>query len=98
MDLLDKIYAKIKWLRTQPESVKVRHIWAAAIIVLLVIVALWAGIFRKYERKSAGSGKNLELINAGEKIKNDLENKIKMPDINLPKNEITPSPEPEKAK
>lgn len=92
MNLSDKIIAKIKWLRMQTESVKTRYVWIMALIVFAIVALLWAGIFRKYERKSAGGGKNLEFINAGEKIKNDLENKIKMPDINLPPNspEISP--------
>ncbi|MBU3924658.1 hypothetical protein KJ854_01845, partial [Patescibacteria group bacterium] len=78
MGLLEKIYSKIKWLRTQPESVKTRYIWVSAIVIFATVVLLWVGVFRKYERKAADDGKNSELIEAGEKLKNDIESKIKM--------------------
>ncbi len=90
--IFDKIFAKIKWLRTQPESVKVRYIWVFAGVVFAIVALLWVGIFRKYERSSADDGKNSVLIEAGEKLKDDIESKIKMPDIKFPENSPEASP------
>ncbi len=92
-DFWNKITAKIKWLRTQPESVKNSFVWISSVVVLLIIILLWFGIFRKYENRGADNGKNSELIQAGEKIKKDIEGKIKIPDIDLPSRE-TPSASP----
>jgi len=93
MNLFDKISLKIKWLRTQPESVKTRYVWVSALIVFAIVVSLWAGFFRKYERTPADNGKNSELIKEGEKLKKEIENKIKVPDIKLPPKE-TPAVSP----
>lgn len=93
-DFWDKIYAKIKYLRAQPESAKVRYVWISSMFVLLIIILLWIGIFQKYENRGIDGGKNSELIEAGKKLKNDIENKIKVPDIDLPSKE-TPSISPE---
>ena len=82
--IIDKIYAKIKWLRSQPENVKVRYIWVSAFVFFVIVVLLWVGLFRKYQRKAVDDGKSSQLIiEEGKKIKEEL-NKIKMPDIKLP--------------
>lgn len=93
MKLLDKISLKIKWLRTQPESVKARYIWGTSLVIFAIVALLWIGVFRKYERTASDNGKNQELIEAEEKLKNDFNNlkdKIKIPDIKL-----SPTPAPE---
>lgn len=92
--IFDKIIIKIKWLRTQPENVKVRYIWVSAFVVFAIVAVLWVGLFRKYERKPADNGKNAELIKEGEKLKKELEDKIKFPEVNLPEKE-KPSVSPE---
>lgn len=92
-DLKDKIYAKIKWLRTQPESVKTRYVWGLTLVVFAVVALLWVGLFRKYEKKSADNGKNSELTEAVKKIGNEIGDKIKVPDIKLPE-KLTPTPTP----
>ncbi|MDP3057566.1 MAG: hypothetical protein Q8N37_03540 [bacterium] len=93
MNLFDKIFAKIKWLRTEPESVKVRYIWISALVVFAIVAILWVGLFRKYERRAANNGKSTELIiEEGKKLKEEI-NKIKIPDIGSPT--ISPSVSPE---
>ncbi|MBU3925206.1 hypothetical protein KJ854_04695, partial [Patescibacteria group bacterium] len=56
---------------------------------------LWVGVFRKYERKAADDGKNSELIEAGEKLKNDIESKIKMSELPKVLPSISPEASPE---
>lgn len=93
MGLLEKIYSKIKWLRTQPESVKVRYIWISALVVFAIVAILWVGLFRKYEKRAANNGKSTELIiEEGKKLKEEI-NKIKIPDIGS--STISPKPSPE---
>ncbi|MBU4339104.1 hypothetical protein KKB43_01800 [Patescibacteria group bacterium] len=88
MNLLEKIIAKIKWLRNQPENVKVRYITITALVIFVFVAVLWVGLFRKYEKKAPDDGKSTQLIiEEGKKIKEEL-NKIKMPDIKLP--EVSP--------
>lgn len=83
MNLLEKIIAKIKWLRIQPENVKVRYIWIFTIVAFAIVVLLWLGLFRQYERKIADDGKSAQLIiEEGKKIKDEIGSKIK--DIKLP--------------
>lgn len=92
MNLSDKIFAKIKWLRAQPESVKVRYIWISALAVFAIVAILWVGLFRKYERRAANNGKSTGLIiEEGKKLKEEI-NKIKIPDISSPT--ISPEPSP----
>lgn len=87
MNLSEKITAKIKWLRTQPENVKVRYIWIFAVALFATVALLWVGLFRQYERKITDDGKSAQIIiEEGKKIKEDIGNKIK--DIKLP--EISP--------
>ncbi len=92
MSLKGKILAKIKYIQSQPESVKVIYIWIFTGIVFAIVVLLWAGVFRKYERKAADDGKSAELIEAGEKLINDIKSKIKVPDSELPENSPEVSP------
>lgn len=87
MNLSEKIIVKIKWLRTQPESVKIRYVWISAGIIFAIVVLLWIGLFRQYERKNSDNGINSEFIKAGEKLKNDIENNIKVPNMKLPSKE-----------
>lgn len=89
MNLKEKISLKIKWLRTQPESVKTRYIWISALVVFAIVVLLWVGLFRKYERNPVNNSDNSELIKEGERIKKDLESKLKVPNIKLPEKIIT---------
>lgn len=91
-DFKNKIIVKIKWLRTQPENVKVRYIWISAFVIFAIVVMLWVGLFQKYERKAVNNGKSAELNEEIKKIKDDFGSKIKIPDIKLP--EISPSVSP----
>lgn len=85
MNLSEKIAAKIKWLRTQPESVKTRYVWIFGLIVFAIVVSLWVGVFKKYERVSPNDSKNMDLfIEEGKKLKKDINNEINFPGINLP--------------
>ncbi len=95
MNLSEKIKIKIKWLRVQPENVKVRYIWVSAFVVFAIVGLLWVGLFRQYQRKVADDGKSAQLIiEEGKKIKDEIENKIK--DIELPavSPEISPEASP----
>lgn len=97
MNLSEKIFAKIKWLRTQPDSVKTRYVWGLGLIVFAVVALLWIGFFKKYERRSPDSGKGIDLlIDEGKRFKEDIGNKVKVPSIpsiDLPAKE-TPTPSP----
>lgn len=103
MNLLDKITEKIKYLRVQPESVKNRYVFVSAIIVVIIVGLLWVKVFKKYEKRPESNGRNFDLINAGEKIKKDFEEKIKIPNFppaadapkaeSMPKNDATSLPE-----
>lgn len=91
--IFDKFFAKIRWLRNQPENVKVRYIWIFTVVIVAIVALLWLGLFRKYERRPADDGKSLELIfEEGKKIKEEIGNKIKMPEIKMP--EISPEISP----
>lgn len=83
MNLVEKIITKIRWLRQQPENVKVRYIWIASSVVVAVVALSWIGLFRQYERKASVDGKN-ELIKEGGKIIEDIGSKIKVPDLDVP--------------
>lgn len=77
MGFLDKISAKVTWLREQPDSVKTRYVWFLALLVFAAVMVIWAGIFKKYENSSSGE-KGIDLIiEQGDKIKEDITRKIK---------------------
>lgn len=78
MNLSEKIFAKIKWLRKQPDSVKTWYIWVSAMVVFAVVVLLWVGVFKKYERSSPDNNKSTEvLIGEGKKLKDNIDNTVK---------------------
>jgi hypothetical protein len=99
MNLFEKIAVKVKWLRTQPDSVKTKYVWVPGLIVFAVVFLLWVGLFKKYERSSPNDGKGSELlIEEGKRFKEEIGNKIKVPEINLPIKEtplISPGVSPE---
>lgn len=83
MNLFDKISARIEYIRSQPESVKVKIIWTWALGIIIAIAAIWIIFFWIYDLPSKNDAvlfKNSIKTKIEEKVEKYL-NGAKMPEL-----------------
>lgn len=75
MNLIKKITDKIRYIQSQPESVKSRYVWLLTFVIFVIFVAIWL-IFLKIKAPSAENKASAPMTDVKNNLSN-LKDKIK---------------------